>query len=140
MLPFVSLFKWLPRLCLSTLESAFRRWTTPPSPSFVQGTLIDLTRNKAQLIPENAFLHQQLAILHCQVPHPQLNRTDRFWLLVLAGRVANWNQLLRIIQPDTLLRWHREGFRMFWKRKSQSQGAKRKLARETIDLINVSAF
>jgi putative transposase len=103
----------------------------------VRGILADLPRRKTQLIAENALLRHQLVTLrvHRQVKRPQLNRTDRFWLLVLVSRVVNWKQALQIIQPDTLLRWHREGFRRFWKHISRSKSAKRKFPHETIELI-----
>ncbi len=97
---------------LSLLARLFQLWTTPAQPAFALDTLTDLFRTKTELIAENALLRQQLAILHRQVKRPQLNRRDRFWLLVLASRLAQWRQALVIIQPDTLLRWHREGFRL----------------------------
>jgi putative transposase len=57
------------------------------------------------------------------------------WLLFLASRISNWKQALLIIQPDTLLRWYRKGFSLFWKQKARSKTNKPKIGRETIDLI-----
>lgn len=65
--------------------------------------------------PPTALLRQQLAILQRQVKRPYLSRWDRFGLLVLASRVCRWKDALLIIQADTLLRRHREGFRLFWR-------------------------
>jgi hypothetical protein len=90
--------------CPSLLELAFRRLTTPSTPSLVRDILSDLTRSKAELIVENALLCQQLVIMHRHVRRPRLNRRDRFWLVVLVSRVANWKHALMIIQPGTLLR------------------------------------
>jgi hypothetical protein len=101
---FVSRLQPLLLLLLSISECTLRRWTTPVNPSFVIETLTDLTRSKPELIAENAFLRQQLLILHRRVKHSQLNRSDRFWLLVLASRFAHWKQALVIIQPETLFR------------------------------------
>jgi putative transposase len=58
-------------------------------------------------------------------------------MLFLARWVPNWKQVLRIIQPDTLLRWHRDGFRLFWKLKSRVPvpTQPQRLALETIALI-----
>ena len=58
-------------------------------------------------------------------------------LLLLARWVPNWKQVLQIIQPDTLLRWHRDAFRRFWKLKSRGpvQTQPQRLALETIALI-----
>ncbi len=118
----------------------FRRLTLPPRDSPVLETLADFTPSKTELIAENALLRQQLVILHRQIMHPRLNRRDRFWLLVLASQVANWKQALRIIQPDRLLRWHREGFRLFWKPKSHSMAAKPRVLPKTIGLIKQMAM
>lgn len=79
-------------------------------------TLIDLCSSKRELILENALLRQQLIVLRRQVNRPQLSNTDRALLVLLAGRLRTWKSALLIVQPDTLLRWHRQGFRLFWKR------------------------
>ncbi len=131
---------WLPHWfgCLgSFLEQAFRYLSQPSRHSMVLSTITDLTRSKADLVAENALLRRQLLRLRVQrqVKRPHLNRRDRFWLLVLASRMAHWKQALVIIQPNTLLRWHREGFRVFWRHKSRPKTTKPKIAREAIDLI-----
>ncbi len=121
---------------LSLLDRLFRRWTAPTAqPSVLLDALTDLARPKSQLILENALLRQQLVILHRQVKRPHFNRRDRFSLLVLARLVAHWKQALVILQPDTVLRWHREGFRLFWKHRSRPKATNPKIARETIKLI-----
>ncbi len=123
-------------LFLSVADRLFRRVTAPArSSSSPAAILSDLPRSRAELLAENALLRHQLLILNRQVKRPKLNRRDRFWLLALAGRVSNWKQVLLIIQPDTLLRWHRQGFRLFWRRRSRSKTNQPKLNRETIDLI-----
>jgi putative transposase len=72
----------------------------------------------------------------CQVRNrPHLTPHDRFWILPLASRVAHWKHALLIIHSDTLLRWHREGFRLFWKDKSKPKTPQPKIPRETIALI-----
>lgn len=103
------------------------------------GALTDLTFIKAELIVENALLLHQLGILQRQVKRPQLNRRDRFCLLVLASRVRNWLDAIFIVQPDTPLRRHREGFRLFWRWKSWAQPKRIALAGETIALIQQMA-
>jgi putative transposase len=121
------------------VEATVRRLLRPHPDSLPRGILADLLRSKADLIAENALLRQQLILWQRQVKRPHLNRRDRFWLLLWASRVANWKQSLRIIQPDTLLRWQRQGFRLFWKRKSTSAHAQPKLPPETIRLIQQMA-
>jgi putative transposase len=53
--------------------------------------------------------------------------------------VRTWKQALFLAQPETLLRWHRELFRVFWKHKSQACSSKPKLSHETITLIKEMA-
>ena len=99
----------------------------------------DLTRSRAELIAENLFLRHQLSILHRQVKRPQLTKGDCLGLLFWASRLRHWKQALLIVKPETLLRWHREGFRLFWKWKSRSGRARLGLPQATIDLIRQMA-
>jgi len=87
----------------------------------------------------NALLRHQLIILRRQVKHPVYLKTDRFLLVVLARMVRTWKQALFLVQPETLLRWHRELFRAFWKRKSRACSNKPRLSHETITLIREMA-
>ena len=88
---------------------------------------------------ENALLRQQLIMLKRQVKRPACMKTDRMLLVLLARVVRTWKQALFIIQPDTLLRWHRELFRLDWKRRSKASSHKPKVAAETIALIREMA-
>jgi putative transposase len=126
---------------LSRLSSAanrfFRRITEPACPNLVTGTLADLPRSRAELLAENALLRQQLIALRRRTKTPRLAGRERLWLLLLARWVPNWKRVLQIIKPDTLLRWHRVGFGLFWKLKSRApvQTQPQRLAPETIALI-----
>ncbi len=75
----------------------------------------DLALSRAELIAENALLRHQLGILRRQVKRPQLTKGDRVGLLFWASRLAHWRQALLIVKLETLVRWHREGFRLFWR-------------------------
>jgi putative transposase len=55
-------------------------------------------------------------------------------LVLLARFVRTWKQALFIVQPETLLRWHRQGFQLFWKYKSRAASPKPKIAPETVAL------
>ena len=114
-----------------------RRLTAPTRPSLLAGTLADLPRNRAELLAENALLRQPLIVLRRRTKTPRLTGWERLSLLFLANWVPNWKQVLQIIQPDTLLRWHRAGFRLFWKLKLRRpvQMQPKRLAPETIALI-----
>ena len=88
---------------------------------------------------ENALLRQQLIILQRQVKRPACTNTDRMLLVVLARAVRTWKQALFIVQPETLLRWHRQGFRLFWKYTSRAAARKPKISAETAALIKEMA-
>lgn len=121
------------------LHSVMTRWTKPLSPTLMLGTVTDLFRSKSQVVAENALLRQQLIILRRQIKRPACTRADRMVLILLTRAVQTWKQALFIVQPDTLLRWHRVGFRWFWKRKSKGVSPKPKLAPELIIFIKEMA-
>jgi putative transposase len=121
------------------LRARILQWTTPLTSSLPLQTLADLGRSRSELVAENALLRQQLIILRRQVKRPACSKTDRVLLVLLARVVRTWKQVLFIVQPDTLLRWHRELFRLFWKRRSQASSHKPKVAAETIALIREMA-
>ena len=125
--------------CLHALSFRIARWTKPLSSSLPLGTLADLGRSNAELVAENALLRQQLIVLRRQVKRPMFTRTDRMLLVLLTRLVQTWQQALLIVQPDTLLRWHRELFRLYWKRRSKASSHQPKVAAETIALIREMA-
>ena len=65
---------------------------------------------------------------------------DRGLLVVLASRVRHWKNALLIVKPDTLLRWHKQGFKLFWHLKSKSGSRKPRIAEEAIALIKPMAI
>jgi hypothetical protein len=100
------------------------------------GFLADVTRSRAELIAENALLRQQLIVASRGVKRPAFRGHERGWLVLLARFVPRWRQALLLIKPETVLRWHREGFRVFWRRKSRSGGPReRRLDPSVVDLI-----
>ena len=113
------------------LQERVKLWTKPATSVLAVGILSDLTRSRADLVVENALLRQQLIILKRQVKRPQLTNADRIHLVLLAHLTKFWKQTLHIIQPDTLMRWHQNLFRMYWQRKSQGRP---KVESETIIL------
>jgi hypothetical protein len=107
-------------------------WIKPTKPSFIIGTLNDLTRPNSQLIAENALLRQQLIVLNRQIKKPEFTPLDRLLLVWLASMVQSWKQALLIVKPDTLLHWHRQGFKLFWKIKSKSKNLNQGLVRRRL--------
>ncbi len=125
--------------CLEALSSRFARWSKPLGTSLPLSTFTDLGRSKSELIAENALLRQQLIVLKRQVKRPRFTRTDRILLVLLARVVRTWQQALVIVQPDTVLCWHRELFHLYWKHKSKTRTHQPKIAAETIALIRQMA-
>src|SRR5262252_8914388 len=81
--------------------------------------------SRAQLAAENLFLRKQLALyLERQVKPRRADDVTRITLVALS-RFVDWRQLLVIVKPDTLIRWHRKAFRLFWRWRSQGPGRPR---------------
>ncbi|MGO9836822.1 MAG: helix-turn-helix domain-containing protein [Polyangiaceae bacterium] len=92
-------------------------------PSGVAGGFIaDLTRSRAELVTENALLRQQLIVAARAVKRPAFRVHERGLLVLLASLHRQWRRALLLVKPETVLRWHREGFRLFWRRSSRSSG------------------
>jgi putative transposase len=82
-------------------------------------------RSHTRLAAENLFLRKQLAF-YCErrITPRRLDDAARLTLVVLA-RFLEWRRLLTVVQPETLVRWHRQGFRLFWRWKSRRRGRPR---------------
>ena len=139
MLRVFSSFKRRVCFCFHVLQERVLHRIKPPTTSLVFGTLADLTTGKAELLAENALLRHQLLILRRHIKRPVYRKTDRLLLVLLARMVRTWKQALFLVQTETLLRWHRELFRLFWKRKSKAHSRKPRLSPETIRLIKEMA-
>ncbi len=121
--------------CGRLIQQKFNALTKPSLKSPLPGAVLDLAKSKPALLAENAFLRQQPLVLKRQLKHPKFNPKYRFMLVILASLVSNWKQVLLVLQPDTLLGWHRQGFRLLWKFKSKSKSRKPRIDAETIALI-----
>ena len=74
---------------------------------------------RAGLIVENLCLRQQLIVLQRRVPRPRLRDGDRrFWILVCRW-FPKWRDSLLVVQPNTVLRWHRRGWTAYWRWRSR---------------------
>ena len=126
--------------CSHYLRQRLLQWTRPTSRSLLGGILTDLTRTKPELLAENALLRQQVIILRRQVKRPACTKTDHVLLVLLARAVRHWKQALFIVQPDTLLTWHRQAFRWYWRQRSKPASTKPRVAAETVELIKAMAL
>ena len=89
----------------------FRQWTKPDNRSLPLNAALDLDRTRLELMLENARLRQQIIILERQSKRPELSWRDRTIIVFLTSKLRTWKEALKIVQPDTVLRWHRDLFR-----------------------------
>ena len=88
-------------------------------------TLWSALNTQRDLAIENFALRQQLAILKHRHPRPRLTDADRLFWVVLSQIWSGWQGSLHIVQPGTVVRWHRQGFRYYWRWKSRRRGRPR---------------
>ena len=86
------------------------------------GTLKSALRSRRELALENLALRQQLAAVKLRHPKPRLTDTDRLFWVLLSRVWKNWRTSLHLVQPGTVVRWHRQGFRYYWRWKSRGRG------------------
>ena len=97
----------------------------------LSGGLASLVKSRRQLQAEILVLRHQLNILRRRAPRCQRpSAADRLvfvWLYRFCPAVAD---AVAIVRPDTHIRWHRRGFKAFWRWKSQSRGGRLAISRE----------
>ena len=77
---------------------------------------------RASVATEILALRQQLAVLQRQSKRPQLRDRDRLFWIFLKRFWPDWRKALLVVQPETVVRWHRRGFRYYWRWKSRPKG------------------
>ena len=98
--------------------------------------LRSLIRTRTGLAAENLALRQQLAVLHRQSKRPRLRKRDRVFWVWFSKLFRNWRSILVIVQPDTVIRWHRQGFKLYWRWRSRAKKPGRpQVWREIRDLV-----
>src|SRR6266853_3163903 len=78
-------------------------------------TLVRLLRARRSLLLENLALRQQLAVLKRLRPRPRLDLLDKLFWVAVRRFWSRWQQFLIAVTPETVVRWHRGGFRLYWK-------------------------
>ena len=79
-----------------------------------------LLKDPRELAAENLALRQQLAVLKRKRRRSRLRKGDRVFWVWLSRLWAGWRSALIIVEPATVVKWHRLGFRLYWARKSKS--------------------
>src|SRR6266487_5766876 len=101
------------------------------------GTLVRFLRARRSLLLENLALGQQLAVLKRRHPRPSLGTFDRLFWVVARRAWSGWKPSLIIVTPETVVRWHRVGFRLYWRLVSRvrRQVGRKRISKEVRDLI-----
>jgi hypothetical protein len=77
--------------------------------------VVRLFRSRRDLLLENLALRQQLSVLRERRPVPQLPAPDKLFWVILRRFWPGWKRTLVLVQPETVVRWHRAGFKLYWK-------------------------
>ena len=101
------------------------------------GWLVGAFRAREGLILENLALRQQLLTLNASRPHPRLSSFDKLFWVTLRKAWSGWKGSLVLVTPETVVRWHRTGFRLYWGWLSRTRRAvgRKPLSREVRDLF-----
>src|SRR2546425_13112292 len=99
-------------------------------------TLRSTVGTHRELALENLALRQQLAVWKRREPRPRLTALDRIFRVVLSRFWKSWRSSLHMVRPETVVGWHRQGFRRYWAWKSRRRGG-RPIRRECLDHVVV---
>src|SRR5450432_4153596 len=92
-------------------------------------------RTRGALGLENLALRQQLAVLRRRRPRPPLDWTDRLFWVALSRAWSRWRNVLIIVKPATVIRWHRSAFCRVWTWRSRRAPGRPRVDRRTRDLV-----
>ncbi len=98
---------------------------------FVRAVLLP----RAVIAAENLALRQQLGVLCRSAKRPRLRQGDRVFWVWLSRLWADWQSSLAIVKPETVIRWHHQGFRLYWRWKSRKKTGRPPISAEVRDLI-----
>src|SRR5215510_8000793 len=103
---------------------------------FVFAILASPFKSRSRLEAENAALRHQLIILGRQRPvRVRLTNNDRWFFIQLYRWVPSILKVLTVVRPETVVRWHRAGFRSYWRWKSRSRGGRPQIETDLRALI-----
>lgn len=92
--------------------------------------------SRNNLIIENLALRQQLAVQQRTIKRPKLKRKDRLFWAWLSQIWPDWKSALIVVKPETVIKWHRQGFKLYWRWKSRSHKVGRpRISKEIQDMI-----
>ena len=86
---------------------------------FLLWAILAALKPKALLVAENLCLRQQLLVLQRRQPRPYLKTVDRFFWVLASRWLGGWRNLLLVVKPKTVLKWHQRGWRLYWSWRSR---------------------
>src|SRR5262245_57499325 len=98
------------------------------------GALRSTVRTHRELALENLALRQQLAVWKARQPRPRLTQVDRIFWVLLSRVWRSWRHSLQVVRPETVVGWHRQGFRRYWAWKSRRGWGRPAIGRELRNL------
>ncbi|MEX2263405.1 MAG: hypothetical protein WD696_15720 [Bryobacteraceae bacterium] len=107
-------------------------------PEFILSILAALRvfiRSRSETALEVLALRQQVAVLKRKRPRPSLDSCDRLFWTTLRRFWSRWADVLVVVKPETVIGWHRAGFRLYWRWRSRRRGGRPKITNEIRGLI-----
>src|SRR2546428_10447448 len=121
--------------------AACEPWTAMSLALALLGALRAALRTRTDLALENLALRQQLALLSRRSKRPRFGRLDRAFWLWLSNRWSGWRQALHLVRPETVIRWHRQGFRALWTWKApRGRPGRPRVGSEIAELVRTMAL
>jgi len=104
---------------------------------YLLGWILSFFRTRDDLVLENLALRHQLLALQAKRPRPRLGVFDKLFWVLLRRVWSGWKGSLILVTPETVVRWHRKGFRLYWSWTSRARKAvgRKPISREVRDLI-----
>jgi hypothetical protein len=124
---------------LKLIDFHLPRWSAQQRLFIVLGAFASMLKTSAQLRLENLALRQQLAVLRRSAPKRlKLTPADRIFWVWLRRMWSDWKPALMIVKAETVVAWHRKGFRLFWTwRIRRGESGRPSVPQEVRDLIRM---
>jgi len=94
-----------------------------------------LAEDRQRLALENVALRHQLAVLKRSVKRATIQDSERMFWILMTKMLKDWKEAVHFVKPDTVVRWHRNGFRFYWRKKSKGKPGRPPISMAVIHLI-----
>jgi hypothetical protein len=113
------------------------KWYMPRTLRLLFVLFVRSARSRRDLMLENLALRQQLAVLQQKHPLPRLAPSDKLLWVILRWLWPGWQRALILVQPETVVRWHKVGFKLYWKwlSRHRNRAGRKCVSKELRELI-----